>query len=121
MSNMKFENSSGTYTFTTNPSSFTQEEVSLESNERMADASLLNYNKGIYHIFQLSFDNIGTTQEANLGTFFRAKQNITFYPFDENRGTAVTYLVRWLGNYNARLDDSYWAHGYSLDITLEEV
>lgn len=121
MSNMRFCNSNGTYNFESNPTEYMPDEVSLEDNERMADAGLKNYNKGIYHTFFLSFDNIGTAQEANFGTFFRAKQNITFYPFDENHGTAVFYTVRWLGNYGFKLADSFWGGGYQGSIALEEV
>ncbi len=120
MSNMKFVyNGTFEYTFDVNPFPYTHEEISLESNERKIDAGLISYNNGIYHIFQLSFTNIGTAQMANFGTIYRSKNPITFLPYDEVRGTAESFNVKWTGNFSPKLSDGFWASGYSLDIILE--
>lgn len=122
--NMKFVYTNqgivGTYTLATNPSVYNGEEIALENNERNINAGLVQYNNGIYHLFQLGFQNIGTAQIAQLGTIFRAKSDITFYPMDEVRGTSESFVCRWTGNFSPKFSDAFWQSGYSLDFILEE-
>ena len=109
----------GTYTFDINPTTYSHEEISIDNNERTIDAGLVSYNNGIYHLFTLGFQNIGTSQMANIGTIYRTKSPITFYPMDEIRGTNENFSVYITGNYSPKLTDSFWTSGYSLDIILE--
>jgi hypothetical protein len=113
----------GTYTFAENPSYYEHDLINLgdESGERKANASLLAYNQGIYHVFSMTFDNIGTAQFANFGTIFSTRVNIIFYPMDETRGTAENFTVRWMTPYRPKLVSNFWGGGYSCDINLESV
>jgi hypothetical protein len=109
----------GTYDFNDNPSNYTHDEIGLENNERNVNAGLVAYNNGIYHVFSLSFDNIGTEQLAKFGTIFRTRSNITFFPMDETRGTTESFTVWWMSPFNPKLVNNFWGGGYSIDITLE--
>lgn len=111
----------GTYSVVDNPAIYTHDEVAIDNNERNGVAGLVSYNQGIYHVFNLSFQNIGTADYANLGTIFRTKNNITFFPMDEVRGTNENFTVRWIGDFSPKLSDSFWSSGFSLDMTLESI
>jgi hypothetical protein len=113
----------GTFDFTENPSYYEHDEINLgdESGERKLNASLLAYNQGIYHVFSMTFDNIGTGQYASFGTIFRTRANMTFYPMDETRGTAESFTVRWMSPYKPKLVSNFWGGGYSFEIIMESV
>ena len=113
----------GTYSFAENPSFYSHDEINLgdESGERKLNASLLAYNQGIYHIFSMTFDNIGTAQFSTFGTIFRTRANISFFPMDETRGTAESFTVRWMSPYKPKLTSNFWNSGYSFDVSLESV
>ena len=110
----------GTYTLVDNPSYYKPDEISLETNERKVNAGLGFYNNGIYHVFTLSFSNIGTQDYHNLGTIHRTKAPITFFPMDEVRGTNESFSVTWTGNFSFYHTDSFWSSGYAGDIFLEQ-
>ena len=124
MSNMQLvftnQGTVGTYTFTDNPSSYSHDEIPAnEESERTTSAKLSKYNNGLYHIFSLSFDNIGTAQYAQLGTIYRTRTPLTFYPHDVVRGTAESFSVQWTGNFSPKLIAGFFDSGYILDMILE--
>jgi hypothetical protein len=109
----------GTYDFVANPSNYTHDEIALEHNERKVNGGLSAYNNGIYHMFTLSFDNIGTSQYNQFGTIFRTKAPLTFFPNDDVRGTNENFSVYWTGNFAPKLAQGYFGGGYQIDIVLE--
>lgn len=121
MANMKLANGAGTFTLNDNPSVYNPYTVDMADSKRAVSGALIKYPKATYEIFELNFDYLGTTDFNNLKTIFDSHADITFYPYDEIRGTNLSYVVSWQGNFNFKFVDSFWTSGFTGFIIFEEV
>lgn len=121
MANMKFEWAGTSYTFDTNPSLYNHAVIPKNTIDDAVDGSLLFYQTAKKNHFELQFTNIGTAQMQAFQTAFNANANLTFTPFDESRGTALTYTVRWTNPFDFRFVQTFWDSGYQGMIVLREI
>ena len=123
--NMQFvyvnQGTTGTYSFTDNPSVYVHPIVQVSQRARGQDVALNDFFLGQYHPFNLQFDHIGTAQYAQLGTIFSLQKSIDFYPFDEVRGTAEKFTVRWVNDWAFEPVAPFWGSGFKGNILLEQV
>ena len=123
--NMQFvysnQGTMGTYIFTDNPTVYVHPERGVSQRERGQDQKLNDLFLGKYEAFNLQFDHIGTAQYAQLGTIWRLQKSIDFYPFDEVRGTAEKFTVRWVNDFEFESVAPFWGAGYKGNILLETV
>ncbi len=121
MANMRFAWSGGTINLTDNPTTYDVMITPIEDNQRSLGGQLINYYGTEYRTFNLFFSYMGTTDEAAMGSMYSAHPTINFFPFDQNRGTANSFQVKWLGNYNLKPIAGNWDSGFSGNVTLEQI
>lgn len=116
-----YNDNSGTYNFDDNPVKYQPIKRTLEDTKRSTDGHLQSNFHGDYNYFLLIFDSIGTNQFTQFQTIHATHKNIVFYPFDELRGTSLSYTVKWLGDFDFPFTENWWEGGCSGAILLETV
>lgn len=116
-----YNDGAGTFSFDDNPSIYQPIKRTLEDIQRSVDGHLISNFKGDYNYFLLSFDHIGTNQFIQFQTIHATHKNIVFYPFDELRGTSLSYTVKWIGDFEFSFSENWWEGGCSGNILLESV